>query len=327
MRAIVTTLPFGEIDSTPVELLRDAGVELTFNPLGRRLKPDEVADVISGHDIVIAGTEIIGADALRSPKLKAICRVGIGLDGIDLAEARRRGVALSYTPEAPSPAVAELALGHILSLLRGVGHADRGLRAGRWHRHFGNRLSLATVGVVGCGRIGSRLIRHLLGGFPGVRILAHDLRHGLSFEGCDAIEWVDLPTLLREADVVSLHVPLTPRTRPLLGMRELKMLKQGAVLVNTARGGVVDETALHEVLMAGHLAGAAIDVFEEEPYKGPLTQCDNTILTCHMGSMTRDCRVRMEIEATQEAVRFAKGLPFESPVPAAEYEVAAATAS
>jgi D-3-phosphoglycerate dehydrogenase / 2-oxoglutarate reductase len=322
VRAIITTLPFGEIDPKPIAILREAGIEFAFNPLGRRLKPEEVASVIDGYDIVIAGTETIGRKALCSPRLKAICRVGIGLDGLDLLEVRRRGIAVSYTPEGPSPAVAELALGQIISLLRDVGWADRGLRAGHWHRRFGVRLSLATVGIVGCGRIGSRLIAHLLGGFPGVRVLAHDIRGGLVFDGSDKVGWVDLGTLLRESDVVSLHVPLTPYTRHMIGTNELAAMKPSAVLINTARGGVVDEAALCAALGHGQIAGAAIDVFEEEPYTGPLTKCENALLTCHMGSMTRDCRVRMEVEATQEAVRFVTGLAFASPIPEAEYELA-----
>jgi D-3-phosphoglycerate dehydrogenase len=324
MRAIVTTVPFGAIDPAPLKILAEAGIETVVNPLGRRLRSEEVGDVIAGFDIVIAGTETITASALASAAtVKAICRVGIGLDGVDLLAARRQGIAVSYTPDGPSPAVAELAVGLTLDLLRGVGRADRGLRAGSWIRHNGRRLSQSTVGIVGCGRIGSRVIGHLLGGFPGVRILAHDILAPMAFAGSDQVEWVNFPELLARADIVSLHVPLTPKTRGLIGAAELGAMRPDAVLVNTARGGLVDEAALAAALQAGRIAGAAVDVFEEEPYAGPLTLCETAILTCHMGSMTRDCRLRMELEAAEEAVRFARGEPFRTPVPESEYVIAA----
>src|SRR5262249_10254929 len=149
------------------------------------------------------------------------------------------------------------------------------------------------VGIIGCGRIGSRVIGHLFGGFPGVRILAHDLRAPLEFNGSDRVEWVGLGELLERSDVVSLHVPLTQHTHGMIGAAELASMRSDAVLINTARGGIVAEAALAEALESGPIAGAAIDVFEQEPYAGPLTRCDNAVLTCHMGSMTQDCRLQM----------------------------------
>src|SRR5271166_86907 len=162
IRAVVTTLPFGAIDRMPMTILANAGIETVLNPVGRRLKTSEVAQVITGFDIVIAGTETISATAIAAARgVKAICRVGIGLDGIDLIAAREAGIAVTYTPDAPAPAVAELSVGLMIDLLRGVNRADRGLRAGAWTRHSGRRLAEATVGIVGCGRIGSRVISHL----------------------------------------------------------------------------------------------------------------------------------------------------------------------
>lgn len=316
-RAIVTTVPFGTIDDAPLRRLAEEGVELVINPLGRKLREAEVADIIRGFPVVIAGTETISAQAMAScPDLKAICRVGIGLDSVDLLAARRLGIGVSYTPDGPSPAVAELTVGLIVDLLRGVAPADRGMRHGAWTRHTGRRIAASTIGVIGVGRIGRRVIRHLLGGFPGVRILANDPCPDPTL---DAVEWVDKETLYRQSDVVTLHVPLTAETRNLIAGRELALMKPGAVLVNTARGGVVDEADLATGLRAGRPAAAAVDVFCEEPYRGDLAELSNALLTCHMGSMTVDCRVRMEIEATEEAIRVLKGRPFSSPVPEDEY--------
>ncbi|MBX9633409.1 MAG: phosphoglycerate dehydrogenase [Magnetospirillum sp.] len=322
-RIIVTTVPFGAIDDLPIRLIREAGLEMVINPLGRRLQPDEVAGVIGDFHIVIAGTERIDAATLAAcPNVKAICRVGIGLDGLDLTEARRRGIQVSYTPDGPSPAVAELAIGLMIDCLRGVSRTDHGLRQGQWNRHTGARLGDSTIGVIGCGRIGSRVIAHLAGGFPGVRILAHDIQGPMTFPGADQVTWVDRETLLRQADVVSLHVPLSADTYGMIGDAELAQMKPSAALINTARGGIVDEAALARALAAGTIASAAIDVFEVEPYAGPLRDLEQAVLTCHMGSMTRDCRLRMEVEATEEAIRFARGEALLSPVPENEYVLA-----
>ena len=316
-RVIVTTVPFGAIDPTPLRALAEAGVELVINPLDRKLKTEEVGGVIAGFPVVIAGTELIDARTMAAcPDLKAICRVGIGLDNLDLAAARRLGIAVTYTPDGPSPAVAELTVGLIVSLLRDVGAADRGLRQGRWVRYTGTRIVGSTIGVIGVGRIGRRVIRHLLGGFPGVRILAVDPCPDPTL---DAVEWVDTGTLWREADVVTLHVPLTADTVNLVTARDLALMKPTAVLVNTARGGIVNEADLARALAAGTIRAAAVDVFCEEPYQGALAGLDNALLTCHMGSMTADCRARMEIEATRDAIRILTGAEPVNPVPEEEY--------
>ena len=319
-RAIVTTVPFGAVDPTPLDLLKSAGIDLVMNPIGRRLKATEVAEVVAGFPVVIAGTETINAQAMAGCRgLKAICRVGIGIDSVDLLATRRLGISVSYTPDGPSPAVAELTVALILDLLRGVGVADRAVRGGEWNRISGARIATSCIGVVGVGRIGRRVIRHLQGGFAGVRILANDL---VADPTLDAVEWVDKDRLYRESDVVTLHVPLTSATHDMIGVRELAMMKPSAVLVNTARGGIVNEGALLEALRAGTIRSAALDVFAEEPYRGELARLPNVVLTCHMGSMTADCRARMEIEATREAIRIIDGEPLRSPVPDEEYHIA-----
>lgn len=321
LKAIITTVPFGAVDPKPIQLLEGAGLDYEINPLGRKLRPEEVAGVIGDADIVIAGTEPITATVMDAcPNLKAICRVGIGLDSVDLLAARERGIGVSYTPDGPSPAVAELTVGLMIDLLREVTKADRDIRAGTWFRKAGRRVSECTVGVIGCGRIGSGVIRHLSGGFPGVNILANDIRAVPELDAL--VEWADKERIYKECDVVSLHVPLTSETQNLITARELAAFKARAVLLNTARGGVVNEADLARALRDGALAGAAVDAFEEEPYEGELRAVDTAILTCHLGSMTEDCRARMEIEATEEAMRFAQGAPFATPVPEDEYPMA-----
>lgn len=321
MKVVITTVPFGGIDPQPLDMLRDAGLNFSINPLQRKLRAEEVAGVIGDADIVIAGTEAITEAVMgQCPNLKAICRVGIGLDSVDLLAARERNILVSYTPDGPSPAVAELTIGLMVDLLREITKADRDIRAGVWHRTAGRRISECTVGVIGCGRIGGGVIRHLAGGFAGVKILANDIRDVPEVDGL--VTWADKTRIYQECDVISLHTPLTPETQDLITAKEIAGFKAGAVLLNTARGGVVNEADLAQALRTGALRAAAVDAFEEEPYTGEMCKLDNVVLTCHLGSMTEDCRARMEIEATEEAVRFAQGKPFATPVPEDEYAMA-----
>jgi D-3-phosphoglycerate dehydrogenase len=276
--------------------------------------------LIRDHAAVIAGTEPISDQVMAAGgRLGLIARVGIGLDNVDLTAARRRGIAVTYTPDAPSPAVAELTLGLMLNLLRGVSAADRRVRQGVWQRIMGRRLSECVVGVIGCGRIGKLVIRHLSGAFPGVRILANDIAPDRSSPDLAPVEWTTKERIYERADVITLHLPLTSSTDRLIGASELARMKPDALLVNTSRGNMIVEADLAGALRRGQIGGAAIDVFGREPYDGELCELDNCVLTAHMGSMARDCRCRMELEATREVIRFFNAEALHSPVPESEY--------
>jgi D-3-phosphoglycerate dehydrogenase len=242
------------------------------------------------------------------------------LDSVDLLAAEERGIQVSYTPDAPAPAVAELTLGLMLSLLRHVQVSNLQMHNGGWERQFGRRVALCKVGIIGMGRIGTGVLRHLAG-FGCAEVLVNDLEekdintHGLP------MRWCDKETIYREADIITLHVPLTAQTHNMIGRNQLAIMQDDAILINTARGGIVNESDLYAVLQSGRLAGAALDVFEQEPYAGSLGKIERCILTSHMGSMSVDCRSKMEIEATEEAIRFLSGRPLEGEVPDEEYQV------
>jgi len=318
-KVLITTVPFGVHNRLPLDLLESIGAEFEINPIGRRLKEEELAEMAAGSEILIAGTEPITARVMDSaPNLKLISRVGIGLDNVDLIAARERGIAVSYTPEAPAPAVAELTIGLMLSLLRNTHVANLEMHGGEWNRHMGRRIPEVTIGIIGTGRIGSRVLRRLAS-FGTPRILVNDLEPKPSLVPELKLEWVAKETIYREADVISLHLPMTKQTRSMIRREQLMLMKPDALLINTARGGIINETDLHDVMCANHLGGAAIDVFLEEPYTGPLKDINRCLLTSHMGSMSIDCRSRMEIEATEEAVRYLRSLPLLCSVPEEEY--------
>ena len=320
-KVLITTVPFADRNRLPLELLDGVGVEWLINPLGRKLNEDELADMIKDVDVLIAGTEPIGEKVLnRANRLKLISRVGIGLDSVNLIKARELGIAVSYTPDAPAPAVAELTIGLMLSLLRNIHVANSQIHQGTWHRHFGRRIPEVTIGVIGAGRIGGRVLRRLAA-FGSPRILINDTNPMPDVTDKLKLEWVDKETIYREADVITLHVPLTKKTKNMIGYSELKKMKPDACIINASRGGIVNEADLERVLNEGHLSGAAIDVFENEPYTGALSKIERCLLTSHMGSMSVDCRTKMEIEATEEVVRFFQKKSLQGLAPTSEYDI------
>jgi len=320
-KVLITTVPFGDKNKLPFELLESAGIEYLINPLGRKLKEDELAEMVRDFDVLIAGTELITDKVMnRASKLQLISRVGIGLDSVDLLAARRRGIQVSYTPDAPAPAVAELTIGLMLSLLRSVHIANTQIHQGQWCRHFGRRIPEVTIGIIGTGRIGGRVLRRL-SAFGTPRVLVNDIHPNPAVNTDLKLEWVGKEEIYQKADLISLHLPLTVHTKNMIRQEQLLEMKPDALLVNTSRGGIINEHDLAEVLKFGHLGGAALDVFEQEPYTGDLAKIDRCLLTSHMGSMSIDCRTRMEIEATEEAVRYLQGRALEGLVPPEEYEV------
>jgi len=318
---LITTVPFGENDRKPLELLESANISYLVNPLGKKLTEGELSEMVSDVDAIIAGTEPITEFVMsKAPRLKMISRVGIGLDSVDLLAAQKRGIMVSYTPEAPAPAVADLTVGLMLSLLRRIHVSNNQMHQGTWQRYFGRRISEVTIGMIGVGRIGKQVLDRLQG-FGKLNILANDISPDLELDQKFQLKWVTKEEIYREADVISFHLPLTHKTRNLIGSRELETMKSDAVLINTSRGGIVNEDDLYVAMSKGHLLGAALDVFVNEPYAGKLGEIERCLLTSHMGSMSVDCRTQMEIEATEEAVRFFQNRPLLGEVPAEEYQM------
>ena len=322
-KVLITTSPFGEYDKFPIEMLEKCEVDYVLNPFKRRVTEEELGELIQDVDILIAGTEKISEAVLsRAKNLRLISRVGIGLDNVDLLAAREKGIAVSYTPDAPAPAVAELTIGAMISLLRFLHVANSQIHSGTWIRHFGRRFCDITIGIIGAGRIGSRVIE-LLQPFKPKQLLFYDRNPEVTFPSECSIRPASIDQILKLSDLVTLHLPLTVETKNLIDARELRIMKSDAMLINTSRGGIVNELGLYRAMQDGFLAGAAIDVFDQEPYDGPLRDIERCLLTAHMGSMSIDCRSRMEIEATKEVVAHLSGRAVACPVPNEEYEMQA----
>ena len=320
MKVLITTVPFGDKNRLPLDLLKKSNIEYIINPLNKKLNEEELIKMIVDFDAIIAGTEKISEKVLnKANKLKHISRVGIGLDSVDLIAAEKKGIKVSYTPDVPAPAIAELTIGMMLTLLRSTHVSNSKMHKGEWHRIFGKRLSNVTIGLIGVGRVGIRVIKHLQG-FGSPKILANDLSKSVK-ELDLPVQWVEKEKIFKEADVITLHLPLTKLTKDLVKKDHLLLMKKDAIIINTSRGGIINENDLYNIMKSGHLSGAAIDVYENEPYDGQLKEIERCLMTSHMGSMTTDCRTKMEIEATEEVIRSLTGRSLEREVPQQEYDV------
>lgn len=296
----VTLQQFCERDPRPRNLLREAGFEVRENTLGRRVRREEMPALLRDAHAVLAGVEPYDATLLAMlPNLRCISRCGVGTDAVDLEAARRRGVAVLTTPEEVVEPVAQMTLAMILSLARNLPRHLAEMRDGQWKKRTGALLSEWSIGLVGFGRIGRAVERYLRVFGPRVLVVDPALKAG---DVPSTVEWCEFPSLLGAADLISLHASRRLDEGALLGRRELAMMKPGSALVNTARGFLVEEAALYDALRSGHLAAAALDVFEREPYTGPLTTLPQVLCTPHVASLTNRSRAAMELRSAQHIV-------------------------
>lgn len=314
-RVVVTPRSFGEVSSEPVALLQDRGYDLVFNTYRRPLTEEELKEMVRQADALLVGLDPVTAGVIEAaPRLKVISKYGVGTDNIDLECASRRGIIVTSTPDANTEAVADLTFGLMLCAARQIIAADRSVRAGEWQRFIGYEVWGKTIGVVGTGRIGKAVARRAQG--FGMSILLYDIHPDAQFATLVGGEYVALEELLSRADFISVNVALNAGTRHLIGARELSLVRPWAIIVNTARGGVVDEGALLEALKARRLGGAALDVYASEPpaASSELFRLDNVVLTPHIGSYTREAITRMGVMASLNLIQALEGcLPGDPP--------------
>jgi len=291
---ILSTSPsFGYYAKEPLEYFKDNNCHVRLTPQGETLSEKSLLERMTDVDAVIVGFDKITKAVIdSSKKLQVIAKHGAGVDNIDVDYAIDKGIEVISAPGTNSDAVADLTLGLFLSLARSIPLADQTVKKGGWPRIVGNSLNNKTVGIIGLGLIGKKVATRLLG--FSVKILAYDPVQDEEFALKNGIGYKSLDEVLERSDFISIHVPLNEATRDLIGNRELKLMKKSAVLVNVARGGIIDEEALNQALLESNIGGAALDVFlSEPPSNSNLIQFENVIATPHMGGYT--------LEALKEA--------------------------
>ncbi len=273
------------------------------------VSPRQLLQKLKGKDGLVSGpTDVVNDEVLaKRPQLKVVCNVAVGYNNLDVAAATRRGVMMTNTPGVLDDTTADLTWALILGAARGLATADRTVRTGKWKRwrmmdFLGQDIYGKTIGICGFGRIGRGVATRAMG-FNMKVLYASRSRASESVEQAFRASYVDKDTLLRESDVVSLHLPLLPETRHYIGARELSLMKKTAILVNVARGPVVDEKALVKALKAGRIFAAGLDVYEHEPALAPgLAALPNVVMTPHIGSGTVETRLKMSNMAVTNCI-------------------------
>jgi phosphoglycerate dehydrogenase-like enzyme len=307
-KVVVTPRTFAEAGRDFLQVLVAAGIEPVLNPHGRVLTAEELMDPVQNADGLILGLDPATAAVLENaPRLRVISKYGVGTDNIDLETATRMGILVTRAPGSNSSAVAELAFGLMLAVARRIAESDRNIRRGIWGKYAGFELSGKILGIVGTGQIGKQLAR-LARGFD-MQLLCCDIKPDESWARQEGASYVSLNHLLQRADIISLHLPLTADTHHLVAAPQLEAMKPTAILINTARGELVDETALLEALAQNRPAGAGLDVVETDPpHNTPLARLDNVVLTSHIGAHTREAMAAMAHTAVENLVKVFQGV-------------------
>ena len=298
-KILITSTSFFKAGPVPLQQLKEFDCEIIENPYGRPLKEDELIPLLVDVDGVIAGLDEFGEKVLKSSnRLKVISRYGVGIDNIDMEAAKRLGIFVINTPDVNTQAVADLTFGLILSVSRKIPQSHQSTRKGRWERFIGREVYGKRLGIIGLGRIG-KAVANRAKGFE-MEIIAYDVQRDESFAETLEIKFLPLDDLLMEADFVTLHCGLNPQTKGLIGPRELGLMKETAYLINTARGELVDERALYEALKEGKIAGAGLDVYEQEPpLESSLLSLENAVTTGHIAAYTDEAIKEMALASVK----------------------------
>jgi D-3-phosphoglycerate dehydrogenase len=306
---LVEARPFSVFDSAPMEKLKASGIRV-IDLRGSGIKDDIFIEALRQADAVLCGNDLQVDDDLFkiAHKVKAIGKLGVGLDTVDIEAASRHGVVVFHTPGANNQAVADHTFALILNLARKIRYCDQSLREKRWEhtKIIGVEIWQKTIGIIGLGAIG-RCVALRAKGFQ-MKIVACDPYWPAEFAAEQGIEQLSLDELLKVSDIVTIHAPLTPENRELINARTLGLMKPAAILINVARGGIVNETDLHQALKTGQIAGAGLDVFEQEPpHDSPLLELENVVLTPHTAAFTHEAMNTMSMGVVEQLIDFYHG--------------------
>ncbi|ADL08627.1 phosphoglycerate dehydrogenase [Thermosediminibacter oceani] len=298
-KVLITPRSFGKTSNVPFEMLKKYDYEILINNSGKPYEESELIKIIRDVDGIIVGLDKITSNVLKNAKkLKVITKYGVGVDNIDIEEADKLGVKITYTPGANTESVADLTFSLMLCLSRNVIKLDNIVRSNKWEKIIGCEVYGKTLGIVGTGNIGRSVAKRATG-FD-MRILAYDKYPDYDFANKLGVKYVDKKTLFEEADFITLHLPLNKETYHFVDEEEFNLMKNTAYIINTSRGGIINEAVLYNALKNKKIAGAALDVFEEEPpLNSKLFELDNLILSPHCGAATIEASERMAIMAVE----------------------------
>lgn len=301
-KVIVTARSFGKADDKAAALLAEHDCNIVRIAAGDAAFDQQIREEIKDADAVIAGLDEYPEELMASAsRLKVISRYGVGYDKVDVEAASKKGVLVTITPGANGDSVADLAVTLMLDAARNVSAMDMAMKERAQIRPQGVEMWRKTLGVIGTGRIGKGVARRCRG-FD-MDVLCYDIYEDEDFKKECHARYVDLDTLLQESDFITVHSPLTQETKGMIGVREFALMKKDAVIVNTARGGIIDEQALYEALKSGSIRGAGLDAtVDEPPYGSPLMTLQNCILTPHAGAATKEASSKMSLLAAQNVV-------------------------
>jgi phosphoglycerate dehydrogenase-like enzyme len=301
-KVLIAPLHLAHLEGQHLQVLRDAGFELVFPGLPHQMTEEELLTWLPGISATVAGMEPYTPRVLdKCPTLRVIARVGVGYDAVDVPASTARGVAVTIAPGTNQDSVAEHTFCLLLGLTRRLVEKHNSMKAGRWERGITQPVRGMTLGIVGLGRIGKAVA--IRGEVFGMRLVAYEPFPDKAFAAAHKVEFMPLERLLAESDFVSLHLPLDAGSRQMINKQSLKLMKKTALLINTARGGLINEQDLADALKAGTIAGAGLDVFEKEPPVGsPLPALDNVLLTPHEAGIDRKSLQDMALSASQAVV-------------------------
>ncbi len=309
MKILITPTSFQKPQNAKAkEMVEAFAEEIVYNPQTRPLEPEEITAMLDGVDGFIAGLDYITADVINSApdSLKVISRYGAGVDRVDLDAAKAKGITVTNTPGTNAVAVCELAFAHMLCLARAIPRLDGAVKNGEWPRNNGTELMGKTLGVVGFGAIGKNLATRAKA--FGMYVTAYDPYFDAAFAAQQGVMQESLDGVLSGADFISLHVPLTKDTKHMIDKAAILRMKNGAFIINTARGGLIDEAAAAEAIKNGKLGGIGLDAYEVEPVTdSPLLGLDNVVMTPHTGAHTNEAIAGMGIMAVENLINVLQG--------------------
>ena len=302
MKVFIATTTFGVFSDKPIDLLKKNGFKIFLNKKKRKLTENEIKQCVNDCDAVIAGTENYSKTVINSlPKLKVISRVGVGIDNIDEEVAKKKKIKILKTRSSPSRSVAELALGLILDCSRHITNQSNDLKSNKWSKQTGNLFSYKKVGIIGLGSIGKEFVK-ITKGFN-LDYFAYDKVKDSIFAKKNNIKFISLKKIFLTCDIITIHLNYTKDNEKIINKDLFNIVKDNVILINTSRGEIIDEKSLLRSMKKNNLAAIGLDVFNKEPYSGDLIKYNNTVLTPHIGSYSKEVRIAMEYEAASNIVK------------------------